>query len=219
MSVIRLLIVLCLTVLLGLFAGCQSNPMLRKQGMDALRAHDLAMAGARFAQAVKQDPTDWKAHHYLGKVYLQQHRALDAKLALEKSLAQRHDAVEKPMILDDLAEALYRLDQREQLAQLLVSAAKQSHAPYAFRRQGLYLQKIEDIDGAIVAFAKAAHFGPGDPQPYIDLANLYESTHRLEQARQSLRRAYGIEPKNSEVNRRLRAYGIIPGPTIALPVR
>ena len=83
----------------------------------------------------------------------------------------------------------------------------------------MYLQKIGDIDGAIIAFAKAARFGPGDPQPYIDLANLYESTQRVEQAQQSLRRAYGLKPNHREVNRRLRGYGIIPGPTIALPVR
>src|SRR5580698_5661230 len=67
--------------------GCQTpNSLLREQGIIALRNNDVDRADNRFAKAVRQDATDWKAEYYLGKVRILQGQYLEAQLLEEKAL-------------------------------------------------------------------------------------------------------------------------------------
>ena len=212
-----------LTAVLGVLivyaSGCEApNALLRKRGMDALRADDLGRAEANFSKGATREPTDWKSHHYLGKVYLRQRRSLDARMALEKALSLRLDELETPEILDDLAEALVRLGERDRLAVILAESCRNYGTAYDFRRQGRYLAKIDDMDGAVLAFKKAARFSEGDAGPHLDMADLYESIGDSQRAIEALRQAYTIQPNSPRIATRLRGYGVVPGPTVVLSV-
>lgn len=196
--------------------GCQSNPVLRKRGMDALADGRLLQAEAHLTKAIDQDPTDWKAHFYLGKVFLASGRGLDAQLSLEKALTLAPDEYHVPAIIDDLASAHFQRGDHEGLAVLLKQACDANGKSYDFRRQGVFLAKTGDLDGAIVALRKAAKFDPADAQPHVDMADVYKSVGDRIREIESLRRAYMIKPNDTQVNRRLRAYGEVPGPTAGL---
>lgn len=216
----RCVLTAVLGVLIVYASGCETpNALLRKRGMDALRADDLDRAESNFNKGVTRQPTDWKSHYYLGKVYLRQRRPLDARMALEKALSLRLDELEMPGILDDLAEALVQLGEHDRLAVILVEACRDYRTAYDFRRQGRYLAKIDDMDGAVLAFKKAARFSEGDAGPHLDMADLYESIGDSQRAIEALCRAYTIQPNRPRIAKRLRGYGVVPGPTVGLPVQ
>ena len=198
-----------------LVAGCQSSsPLLRKQARDALHDGQLDVAYERLDRAVSQKPTDSKAIYLLGKVLLERGQPLDAQYALEKALALNPDGPETPQILDDLAEAIFRQDKYDLLAARLQDATKQYGKTKEFRRQGDYLARMGDVDGAVLAYRKAARFAKDDPSANLALADLYESIGDRQRALEQLYLAYQVEPGNPRINHRLRTYGLIPGPTM-----
>lgn len=196
--------------------GCQSNPVLRKRGLDALADGQLTRAEAHLTKAIDQAPTDWRAYFYLGKVFLRADRNLDAQLSLEKALALAPDGHYAAVIIDDLAAAHFKQGDYKGLAVLLKKVCDANGKSYDFRRQGNFLAQMGDPDGAIRALRKAAKFAPEDVQPYVDMANLYKSMGDRTREIESLRRAYMIKPNNPQVNKRLQAYGQVPGPTAGL---
>lgn len=205
-------------VLVMTSSGCEPNPLLRRQGMDALEVGDIDWADNRFSVAVRQDPTDWKSQYYLGRVRLEQDRAAEAQIHLEQALTLREDHPETSDILDVLAEALFRQAANARLYQLLHDATQNYGTLKDYLRQADYLAKTGDIDGAKVAFRKAARFADkDDATPYVAMADFYESIGNTDNAISALRRAYAITPGSRRLANRLREYGIVPGPTAGLP--
>jgi len=194
--------------------GCSSNALLRKQGVEQYNSKDIALADKRFGQAVEQDPTDWKSLFYLGRVRLEQGRWYDAQLLLEKALELRHHGPETVDILDALAQALNGRGRVGQLHTLLASAVEDYGTSRDYARQGRYLQKLGDIDGAQLAYRKAAYFAGGDdPAPFVALADFYDSIGDTDNAVVALRHAYAVTPTDPQLQDRLRRHGIVPGPT------
>ncbi len=201
-------------------AACNANPVLRMHGLDALGTDDLKQAEAQFAQAVEQDPTDWKSLYHLGVIRLQQGNALDAQLLLERALVLRRDHAETADILDALAQALSQAKRIDDLHALINQAVDDYGSSRDYIRQGSYLHQLGDIDGAKFAYRKAAYFAkPGDAQPFVNLADFYEQIGDTANAVTSLRHAYGINPKDRLIAERLRNYGIVPGPTAAIKLQ
>lgn len=209
------LMVICLA---GLVACKTPNNFLRQQGITALERGDLAQAQQRFQTAAAQDPTDWKAQYYLGSVLLEQGQPLDAQLTLEKARSLRPAHAETPDILDKLAEAIYQQNRREALVVMLDEAASEFGAVRDFLRQGDYLARIGEVDLALIAYQKAVRFAvAGDPQPYLRKAAFHEQIGDSAGAIQALRHAYHAAPNDPAVAAKLRQFGIVPGPTVALP--
>lgn len=195
--------------------GCESNSYLRMVGHNALNDGDLDRAESALRQAVGQDPTDWLAHYRLGLVMLGKDKPLDAQLSLEHALELRHNQPQTPRILDALAEALYRQGDRDRLIVVLDNACDNYGTSADFMRQGKYLALTGDADGAALAYRKAARFAkPGNPDAYLAMADLFESLGDRTRAIDSLHDAYRTAPKNREVDKRLRGYDIVPGPTM-----
>lgn len=208
---------LLICVMFVCLAGCQfSNALWRRQGHDAVRAKDLQTAEDRFGRAVARNPTDWRAHFHLGLIHLEQDRATEAEQSFERALSVCSDPNYVPAIIDGLAESLARQQRAERLAEVLRDACVRYGTSYDYLRQGRYLARIHDVDGANLAFRKAARFAPGDPVPYLEMADLYESINDRGRAIEALRRAYLTDPADRRAAERLRGYGIVPGPTIAL---
>jgi len=201
-----------------LLAGCQkSNPLLRKHGMDAYDEQATDQAQQRFAQAVEQDPTDWKSLYYLGKIRLQQGKSFEAQTLLEQALVLRQDRAETADILDALAAALFQRGRIEALHQLLAKAIDDYGTSRDFTRHGKYLMEQGDVDQAKLAYRKAAFFAkPGNAGPFLTLTDFYESIGDTANAVAALRHAYTITPKDRQIHDRLRRYGIVPGPTAQL---
>lgn len=200
--------------------GCQEpNPLLRKQGMDAYDQQATTDAQQRFVQAVEQDPTDWKSLYYLGKIRLQQGKSFEAQTLLEQALVLRQDHPETADILDALAAALFQRGRIEALHQLLAKSIDDYGTSRDYIRHGKYLMEQGDIDQAKLAYRKAAFFAqPDDAMPFLTLADFYESIGDTANAVTALRHAYTVTPKDRQIHDRLRRYGIVPGPTAALPI-
>ena len=214
----RLLLAVAAFSLLGL-VGCQTpNPVLRQQAKNALNHGDVALAAKRLAQAVDQKPIDWRAWYLTGQTRLRQGLPLQAQVAFEKALTLRPDHVQTPEIIDGLAESLYRQEATVELHNLLDEATQERQDTHAFLRQATYLGRIGDIDGATLAYRKAARFAEGDNvDPYLAMAGFFETIGDRTQAITALRYAYGVNDDDMRVHQRLRDLGVIPGPTIALP--
>jgi len=200
-------------------AGCKNPPnaMLRQRGYEALDMRERERAFALFSRAVKQDPTDWKAQLYYGKILNTRGRPLDAQLALERSLVLRPNHPETPQIIDELAESLFLQHRYEQLHDLLASVASENMTVHGYLRQGEYLARMKEIDGARVAYTKAAAFAkPNDVGPYLKMVTFYKTIGDTAGEIKTLRYAHYIRPTDPGIANKLREHGIVPGPAAAL---
>lgn len=208
-------------VWLMLLPGCQTpNSLLRQRGFVALQQGHQQTAHDNFAQAVKQDPTDWLAQYNLGKLLLERGQPLDAQLTLGRALSLRPDHPETAGITDSLAEALYKQDRHDSLRALLAEATRTFGSSADFLRQGDYLTRIGEVDGAKLAYLKAAQFADAaDARPYVRLAEFYEQIGDGTKALGAWQRAYFLAPGDAQVADKLHQYGIVPGPTVGAPSR
>lgn len=207
---------LCVAALAAILAGC-GNPYLRQQGINALHDNDVPRAEKNFAKAVSQDDTDWKAMYYLGVVRIKQNRPSEAQVLLERSLTLRPARAETVEILDALAEAIYMQDDPVMLTAMLQKACDDYGTVRDYTRQGKYLGKIGDPDGAKLAFRKAIRRSDfKDPEAFLALADYLESVGDTEGTILNLRYAYYLLPKAGRIEERFRRYGLVPGPTLAL---
>jgi tetratricopeptide (TPR) repeat protein len=206
-----------LACVMGQMVGCQSNPVLRKHGMDAYEDGQYDHARAKFTQALSQKSSDWKSHYYLGLVALKQGQPLEAQLSLERALSVRDNHLETPEILDALAQALLEQGKFENLTAMLQQAADRYGATHDYIRQATFLGKSGDVDGAKLAFQKAVRFAlKDDPAPFIAMADFYDSLGASAEALLALRQAYYITPDNPRIAERIRQHGMVPGPTVAI---
>lgn len=207
-----------LVLALALAAGCETtNPELRNRGQAAYLTGNYERSLDFYGQAVRQDPTDVQAQFGLGRAHLSLEQPRDALLALEEARALAGDDSELRIdIFDGIAEALYQLDRHDRLHTFLRNSAARYGATADYLRQGEYLVRIGDMDGAEQAYRRGAHFAPdGEVEPFLALARFYENVNDVERAVRALRWAYYVDPNDGEVNERLRDHGWVPGPTVA----
>ena len=212
------LIVLILAA--GVFTGCESNPFLRKEATDALQDNDVRKADQLISQALAQQPFDGQAQYLMGVIRLRQDRALDAQLCFEQARSVLNGqtvppgAVDPmPAVLDGLAESLYRQHNNSRLVSFLKDSATEYCRSRDFLRQADYLIRLGDLDGAKLAMKKAQRLAePTDEQPYLKMAELYDSLGDKDNALTAVRTAYFIKPKSPKVIEALRAHGYEPGP-------
>ncbi len=209
---VGLLLVACLLSTVG----CESVGFVRRDAEDAIERGDWQRAEMRVNEVLAIDPSDWKALYYRGLIRLEQKRPADAAIALERSLALREGYPEADDVADALAEALYRQDDAKGLHDFLSRRTRESGRAADFMRQAKFLTRIGDHDGAKVAYRKAVHFWPSnDVTPHVEMADFYESIGDKKNTIAALTAAYRINPNIPRINNRLRALGVIVGPTLA----
>lgn len=209
-------VLVALLFVLATQSACHTNPFLRQDGFGSIRAGEYEAARDKFAEAVDRHPADYSAQYHLGVAELKLGNLLAAQLALEKALTLRpDDRVLTPKILDELAEALFQQGRYESLYSLLVSATRNYRTTGAYLRQGEYLARSGDLDGAKVAFQKAAYFAERtDADPYLAIADFYESINDVPNSVKALRYAYYVYPQHPDIPDRFRKFGLVPGPTL-----
>jgi tetratricopeptide (TPR) repeat protein len=208
----------CAVLALITLTACENNTRLREKGMLSLGNKDYAAAQSQFTRAAEKKPSDALSLYYLGITELRMGRPLDAQIALEKALVLLPDDKElTPEILDRLAEAMYQQNRVEQLHGFLDRTANFYSTTRDYLRQADYLVKTGDLDAAMTALQKAAHFAaPGDATPYIAMADFYEAINDVPNALTSLRYAYYVDPRKAQLDDRFRKFGVVPGPTVSL---
>lgn len=201
--------------------GCAntSNPALRDQGQRAYIRGEYTLAIDSYAQVLERKPEDPQANIWIGRSYLQIGQYQRARTHFTIAYAQAWIGREKPYeIAGDLAEAIALDGDAEALFALLKDRAELIGDPRDYLRWGDYALSFDDPDTAATAYRVASRLlGGSSVEPYLKLATLYEKIGRTDLAVLRLRQAYGIEPQNPEVIRKLSVYESVLGPTLALP--
>jgi len=219
--------------------GCMSNT--RLNAYHAYHAGQVDAAQRSFATCVEYDPADWRSRYYLGVIALERGDPVAARRHLELAYSLRQDRqieMQRPLdrpapsppvanharwprlpeIIDALAEAIDRQGEYPQLIAFLDDVAQTYGTPDDFVRLGAYLEQHGDHDAALIAYRKAARIaGDREARPYVVLADFYDAMDHRAEALEQLRRAYGIDPNYPGLADRLRAHGLVPGPTVVLP--
>ncbi|MBI1369654.1 MAG: tetratricopeptide repeat protein [Planctomycetes bacterium] len=231
---------LALAAMMMILGGCVSElpvDSVRVNAYDAYRAGDVDTATTKFTECVDRDATDYKSHYYLGQLALR--KLMDPGLAqrhleLALSLYESHlrhpwvmsagapetyvPAPTRQQITDALAEAIYQQRNQPQLMSFLRDVIDKYGESGDYLRQATYLVKAGDHDAAKQAYQNAIKVAPKtDTAPYLAFADFYDSINARDAALHELQIAYGIDPTTPGLADAIRAHGLVPGPTIALP--
>jgi tetratricopeptide (TPR) repeat protein len=207
----------CLLGIMLVAQGCTSNMVLRERSEKHLRAKRYNKAELELTRALSQEPEDWRAQYLMGIVQLKLEHPADAQMQFERAEALAPDHFRSANIRDGLAESLFRQKKNDQLKKALAKSANGNGDVRDFLRQARYLQKIGDPDGAEMALVKSTKVArTTDPSPYLAMASFYKSLGLDDKSLHALRIAYGIQPKNKEVIKRLKQAGIQPRPELAM---
>lgn len=200
----------------GGIVGCQ-RPIdsIRTQGDSLFKQGDYAEAADAYAQITDRYPGDWEGQYRLGLCRLELGEAFAARRALEIAHSRRPS---DSKIADALAEAMYQEGDETGLFAFLRERAESMQSVEAYRRLARFSIELSDPDSARVALETAIRLdGARTVEPYLDAAGFAERLGDVDQALYRLRQAYRINPRDQRVQRRLRALGEVPGPTIGLP--
>ncbi|MEM1444551.1 MAG: tetratricopeptide repeat protein [Planctomycetota bacterium] len=191
----------------------------RNRGFEQYRAGDYRNAAESFRAAADRAASDVASHYWWAVSLINLGQYSNAQLPLEQAWAITPDEGSyTTRILDRLAEVYFQQGRSEKLYTFLdetiVRYGRQSRD---FQRKAYYLTKSGDLDGAKLAFIKAANFAErGDASPFVSLADFYESVGQSDNARTALRYAYYIDPEYDNLAGRLAGYGVVLGPAAGL---
>jgi tetratricopeptide (TPR) repeat protein len=206
-----------LALLTATGSGCVTQTQRLEYAQKKMDAGDYAGADAELDAVFGADTSRWEALYLRGQLRMKQARYEDAQFLLERSAAIRFRHKETPRIYDLLAESLFQQRKLDELRSMLADTASRYATTGDFIRQGRYLSRIGDPDGAEVALRKAVSVSDlKDIQPYMEMADFYESVGRRDKAVTALRYAYFLRPADPKITERLRAAGVVPGPTTGL---
>ncbi len=217
---------LLLVVALGtVFAviGCDSGQralkntptqILVKKGDHAMRYGRTEEAADYYSRVLNRAPGNVYALTQYGKCMLKMGEPSKAALAFETAVSSKP---EDGNLVYLLARSEYENGQYDRAFDLLRQFAIDNNDVTAWTLLAEYSLQLDDPDTASHAIERAIELnGDSSAGPYLTAANLAERLGNDQEALRRLRQAYGCEPSNSEVDRRLREYGEIPGPSLTL---
>ncbi len=183
-------------------------------GYHALAAGDYAKAEGYFLEAVDQSPGRLPSRVGLGKALLGQSKSAAARSHLEVALTRDPTSTEVATLL---AESMLQAGEVDAMVRLLKTRALDRQRVEDWILLGEFQAKAHDADGAEVSLLTAARIDKGQTiEPQVALAMFYRSIGENESALKRLRMAYFLKPQDENVLRRIREFGEVPGPTLAL---
>ncbi len=196
----------------------------RRQGLDLYQKSEYADATAAFLNATRQDPQDYLSFYYLGASY--QARGLYPQAitayrscldVMPLSLAGQNDLPTWYHARDGLATSIAKgPTYAAETAKLERSAAGKGSVEDQWLLAKIH-RAAGDADAAVDEYNKAVHI---DPTRFDVLkeAGLYEyGLKQTDLAEFTLKRAYGVDPNDNDVNAALRQLGVVLGPSLADP--
>ena len=216
-----LLAVLATITLYG--AGCQTTDemvqntpthLLMRKGEHAERYGRYEEAADYFSQVLQRAPGNQKALLQYGTVMLRLDEPVKARSAFHTA------AIAEPGNADVvylLARAEVESGQYDDAFRLLRTYGIDNNDATAWTLLAEYALQLDDPDTAQQAIGQAIQLvGDTSASPYLVAADLAERLGNDAEALRRLRQAYACDPSNTDTDRRLREYGEIPGPSIAL---
>lgn len=191
----------------------------RNRGYELYRQGRFEAAADQFRAAAEKNGADLASHYWWATALINAGRFDDAQFPLEQGLVLAPDHPQwTPKMLDRLAAVYEAQNEPEKLYVLLEEAiADGNQNPRDFERKAFYLIRQGDWDNAESALRKVAEFSPpNDPQPYVLLADFYETVNNRPAARRNLQHAYYIDPEFPDVAGRLDGHGVVLGPSAGL---
>ena len=204
-------------LLLGI-GGCTTQPTtatLRERAQDALWQHRYEAAETLYGDLVQRYPQDWRVQYGFGMSAMETGNLSEARQALEVAHTLRPANRD---IAIDLAEVMFRQDDRNGLFLFLNDRAESQSDSRDWLLLAEYSLMTEDPDSARECIEKAMIVDDASSaDTWLEAATLSERMGDLDSAMMYLRTAYTIDPENTVVQDRLRAHGLVPGPTLAMP--
>lgn len=204
-------------VLLGI-TGCSPHPTtatVREQASDALWAERYGEAETLYGELAERFPQDWRVQYGFGVSAMHTGNLSEARQALEIAHTLRPANRD---IAVDLAEVMFLQDDRNGLFLFLHDRAQSRSDSRDWLLLAEYSLMTEDPDSARECIEKAMVVDDASSAgTWLEAATLSERMGDLDSAMMYLRTAYTIEPDNTVVQDRLRAHGLVPGPTLAMP--
>jgi tetratricopeptide (TPR) repeat protein len=198
--------------------GCQENPQrFREFGDTALKNERWAEASENYARYLEIRPGEPEVRTNLGRALLRQGKTTEAvqQLAIVNNEAPTDQA------LEDYCEALLADKNYDELHRTLRTNAGERGSSKDYLRYGKYALRMGDADAAKQALVTANRLEQGLAlAPHLALYDFYMGTGPRADAAKAmkhLRMAYGLNPQDKEVVKRLVASRAILGPTFALP--
>jgi tetratricopeptide (TPR) repeat protein len=209
-------LVLCLLISLAL-TGCAAHrptPEIRESGDFHFKRGEYAEAAPEYEEIVARYPGDWDAQYKLGKSLLELGQLPAARRALEIAHTRKP---EDERIVDALAEVMFRQGDETELYAFLRGRAAETQAVRDYLRIVRYAMESNDPDSARTAVLTAIELDDGKSvEPYLAAADLAQRIGDMDEVVRRLRQAYGIDPTDERITKRLEALGEVPGPSFAL---
>ncbi len=207
----------------------------RMKAYDAYRDEDYGASQQKFEQILEKRPRDIKSHFYLGQIALNVKSDpskarfhfrqaytmnLNHRFALTGQEVKSATFVPRPtnqQIADGLAESIFQQQRNEELFSFLQKMIDDHGKMRDYLRRAQYLHRTGDHDSALTAYQTAIKIGKGKSKvPYLAFAEFYDDVNDRAAALIQLRIAYGIDPTDLEIQRKIREHGSVPGPSIVI---
>ncbi len=203
--------------LASLVWGCQAErnlDLVREMGNREYEQGDYDKALANYKEYVTRKPDGVDVRYSLAETYMKLGQPQLAREQFYQCLAVHPDNQD---YANGLSEALFACNEREELITFLTREARDRGRPGDYLRLGHYQFLLGNVDEAKLAMITAAKLDDGKSiKPQMELANLYRSLGDKENELKRLRMALYIEPKNQDIQKRIRELGEVPGPSYVL---
>jgi tetratricopeptide (TPR) repeat protein len=193
----------------------------QRQGVELYNDGSYAEAAGAFRNASRQNPRDYKNYYYLGACYEQMgkfHQAISsyrtARERINVSMAGKDDDEFRQRIINGMARAVARSDQRDLETDALVREAEQKGGGENWYLVAKVYSFRGDPDSAIDAYNRAALLAPKNFVIQKDYGLYLQQVGQQQRATAPLRKAYTLNPSDPQVNDALRQAGIVPGPSL-----
>ncbi|MBL8886171.1 MAG: hypothetical protein JNK16_05880 [Phycisphaerales bacterium] len=213
----RFLSIVALVFSALVFGGCQAQrnlDLVREMGDRNYALENYPAALSDYQEYVTRKPDGVDVRYSLAMTEMKLGQPQLAREQLYQCLAVHPD---NQKYADGLAQALLACNEREELITFLTREARDRGRPGDYERLGHYQFLLGNVDEAKLALITAAKLEPVKTiKPQMELANLYRSLGDKENELKRLRMALYIEPRNQEIQKRIRELGEVPGPSYVL---
>ncbi|MGH7242148.1 MAG: tetratricopeptide repeat protein [Phycisphaerales bacterium] len=213
----RLLCIVALIASALAFGGCQAQrnlDLVREMGDRNYALGDYPAALTDYQEYVTRKPDGVDVRYSMAMTELKMGQPQLAREQLYQCLAVHPD---NQKYAEGLAEALLACNEREELITFLTREARDRGRPGDYERLGHYQFQLGNVDEAKLALITAAKLeNPKTIKPQMELADLYRSLGDKENELKRLRMALYIEPRNQDIQKRIRELGQVPGPGFTL---
>ncbi|MFT3784987.1 MAG: tetratricopeptide repeat protein [Tepidisphaeraceae bacterium] len=193
----------------------------RREGQKQYEAGNLDAAAGAFRNATNQNPRDYVSFYYLGEIYRQQGREQMASQAYQTSLrvqpetnTGKADLEQRTRTAQAFANFLATASSRETELDGFIANVQKRNTPTDWYVLALVYAQTQDADNAIDAYNHAIVLAGDDFAVQKSYGLYLTELNQRERAVPVLRKAYQLDPTDTQITAALRKFGIVPGPSL-----